>query len=62
MFKEGHRLRLEITSSNFPRFARNLNTDKQFGTSAEMNVAHQKIFHNAQYPSHLVLPLIPIKE
>ncbi|MCH2115656.1 MAG: CocE/NonD family hydrolase [Pirellulales bacterium] len=62
VFKEGHRLRLEITSSNFPRFARNLNTDKQFGTSAEMNVAHQKIFHNAQYPSHLVLPLIPIKE
>ena len=62
VFKKGHRLRLEITSSNFPRFARNLNTDKQFGTSAEMNVAHQTILHNEEYPSHLVLPVIPIEE
>ncbi len=59
VFKKGHRIRLEIASSNFPRFARNQNTDKPFGTSAKINKAQQTIFHNAKYPSHLVLPLIP---
>jgi len=62
VFKKGHRMRLEISSSNFPRYARNQNTDKPLGMSAEINEAHQTIFHNAKYPSHLILPLIPIEK
>ncbi|NOX56651.1 MAG: CocE/NonD family hydrolase, partial [Planctomycetes bacterium] len=59
VFKKGHRIRLEISSSNFPRYARNLNTGKPLGTSAEMKVAHQTIFHDPEHPSHLILPVIP---
>jgi len=62
VFRKGHRIRLEISSSNFPRYARSQNTDKPLGTSAELNKARQTIFHNATYPSHLVLPLIPIEK
>ena len=60
MFAKGHRLRLEISSSNFPRYARNQNTGLPLGTSAEIKTATQTIFHDAQHPSHLLLPLIPI--
>lgn len=59
MFKAGHRIRVDISSSNFPRYARNQNTGNPFGMSSEVNIAHQTILHNAQYPSHLVLPIIP---
>jgi putative CocE/NonD family hydrolase len=59
VFKAGHRLRLEISSSNFPRFARNLNTGGDLATETEMRVARQTIFHDGTYPSHLVLPVIP---
>jgi putative CocE/NonD family hydrolase len=59
LFKAGHRIRLDISSSNFPRFARNQNTGNPFGMSAEVKLANQTIFHNAEYPSHLVLPVIP---
>ncbi len=59
VFKAGHRIRVDISSSNFPRYARNQNTDNPFGMSAEVKIAHQTIFHNAEYPSHLVLPVIP---
>jgi putative CocE/NonD family hydrolase len=58
VFLAGHRIRLEISSSNFPRFARNQNTAKPFGMSSEMNVAKQRLFHDARYPSRLVLPVI----
>jgi putative CocE/NonD family hydrolase len=59
LFKAGHRIRIDISSSNFPRFARNQNTGNSFGMSAEIKIANQTIFHNAEYPSHLVLPIIP---
>ena len=59
LFRAGHRLRLEVSSSNFPRFDRNLNTGHQPGLDAEMAVAQQTIFHDAQHPSHLLLPIIP---
>jgi putative CocE/NonD family hydrolase len=59
LFKAGHRLRLEVSSSNFPRFDRNLNTGSDAGTDARMQVAHQTIYHDAQRPSHLTLPVIP---
>ncbi|MCY3778056.1 MAG: CocE/NonD family hydrolase [Candidatus Aminicenantes bacterium] len=59
VFKAGHRIRLEISSSNFPRFARNQNIGEPLGTSDKIVVARQTVYHNAQYPSHLVLPVIP---
>jgi putative CocE/NonD family hydrolase len=58
VFKKGHKIRVEISSSDFPIFNRNLNTGKNPYTSTEMIEADQSIFHNAEYPSHIVLPLI----
>ena len=58
-FQAGSRLRLEISSSNFPRYNRNLNTGNRLGMSAEMKTAEQTIYHNAQYPSYVLLPVIP---
>lgn len=60
VFKEGHRIRLEISSSNFPRFDRNTNTG---GTIHEEDartfvVATNRIFHDSKRPSHLLLPII----
>lgn len=60
VFLPGHRIRLEISSSNFPRFDRNLNTGEDPMTGTRMVKADQTIYHSAQYPSHLVLPIIPI--
>lgn len=59
LFKAGHRIRLEVSSSNFPRFDRNLNTGNQPGMDAEMKVAEQTIYHDAQRPSYLTLPVVP---
>ena len=59
LFKAGHRIRLYVSSSNFPRFDRNLNTGEPIGASSRLVKANQKIYHDAKYPSALVLPLIP---
>jgi len=59
VFKAGHRIRIEISSSSFPKWDRNLNTGHPIGQDAEIKVAQQTIFHNQQYPSHIVLPVIP---
>jgi len=59
LFAQGHRIRLEVTSSNFPRYARNQNTGLPLGTSADMQTAEQTVFHDSQYPSHLILPIVP---
>ena len=59
LFKAGHRIRLEISSSNFPRFDRNMNTGARPGFDTEMKVADQTIYHDAQRPSRLTLPVIP---
>ncbi len=58
-FKAGHRLRVEVTSSNFPRFDRNPNTGNTPGMDAELQVAGQTVYHGGQYPSHVTLPVIP---
>lgn len=55
----GHSIRLEISSSNFPRFARNLNNGEAFGMSDRIEVATQTIHHSAEYPSRLLLPVMP---
>jgi putative CocE/NonD family hydrolase len=54
-FKAGHRIRFEITSSNFPRWDRNLNTGESGASSARMAIAHQTILHDADHPSALRL-------
>ena len=59
LFKAGHRIRLEISSSNFPRFDRNPNTGEPFGEAADLRLAEQTIFHDATRPSRLMLPIIP---
>ena len=59
VFKRGHRIRLEISSSNFPHFDRNLNTADPFGESAEMQTADQRVLHDARHPSQLVLQVAP---
>jgi putative CocE/NonD family hydrolase len=59
LFKVGHCLRLEISSSNFPRFDRNLNTGESIATGVRMQIAHQTILHTQSYPSHVLLPIIP---
>jgi putative CocE/NonD family hydrolase len=61
VFKAGHRIRLQVTSSNFPRWDRNPNTGHEFGQDAELRVAQQTILHDAEHPSHLILPLLPVK-
>ena len=59
VFKIGHKIRIEISSSNFPRFDRNLNTGGNFATETEIVKAEQTIYHTKEYPSHVVLPVIP---
>jgi putative CocE/NonD family hydrolase len=59
VFKAGHRIRLEITSSNFPRWDRNPNTGQPLGASSEMVPAQQTILHNREHPSYVVLPVVP---
>lgn len=59
VFQKGHSVRIEISSSNFPRFDRNLNTGKDYGKDAEIRVANQTVYHSREYPSHVLLPVIP---
>jgi hypothetical protein len=59
LFKAGHRIRIAISSSNFPRFNRNLNTGEPTLGATGMVKASQKIYHDAAHPTALVLPVIP---
>jgi hypothetical protein len=59
LFRRGHRLRLDVTSSSFPRFSRNLNTGEDVGTGTRMEIARQTVLHTDRYPSHVLLPVIP---
>jgi predicted acyl esterase len=58
VFKAGHRIGLEISSSAFPKYDRNLNTGAPLGVTTEMAVAEQRIYHDAEHPSAVVLPII----
>jgi|SRR5579864_596893 len=59
VFRKGHVLRLEISSSNFPRFDRNLNTGMPAASSDHFVSATNSIYHDEQHPSALILPVIP---
>ena len=60
VFRAGHRIRLDVTSSNFPRWDRNPNTGHEFGADTELAVAHQTILHDREHPSYVVLPIVPL--
>ncbi|WP_419162709.1 CocE/NonD family hydrolase [Candidatus Palauibacter sp.] len=55
VFRAAHCIRLQITSSCFPRFSRNLNTGEDVGTGTRMRTARNTVLHTAAYPSHLRL-------
>ena len=59
VFKAGHRIRLDVTSSAFPKFDRNLNTGEPIGSSTRMVTAHNSVWHDPEHPSRLILPAIP---
>jgi putative CocE/NonD family hydrolase len=59
LFLPGHRIRLEISSSDFPQFAPNPNTGEPFGASARWQTAKQSIIHDSEHPSAIILPVIP---
>jgi uncharacterized protein len=58
LFRAGHRIRLEISSSNFPRFDRNPNTGELPGRSTDMTSAMQTVHHSREYPSRVILPVV----
>jgi len=59
VFKAGHCIRLEISSSNFPRFDRNPNTGGDLAIETELVPAIQTVYHDGTYASHVTLPIIP---
>ena len=59
VFQKGHQIRLEISSSNFPRFDRNTNTGNLIAGDSELKPALQTVLHDAQHPSHVTLPIVP---
>jgi putative CocE/NonD family hydrolase len=61
LFRAGHRVRIAVTSSSFPRFDRNPNTGRPLGTDGpeDLRPARQTIFHDRERPSHIILPVIP---
>ncbi|MCC7162420.1 MAG: CocE/NonD family hydrolase [Anaerolineae bacterium] len=59
LFQKGHSIRLDISSSNFPRFDLNPNTGEPMGRHTRTEVAHNAVYCDAAHPSHIVLPIIP---
>lgn len=61
VFRKGHVLRLEISSSNFPRFDRNLNTGEDAASAQRFVSATNAVYHDAEHPSALILPVVPAR-
>lgn len=57
-FAPGHRIRIEVSSSNFPRFTRNLNTGGRIWDETEGVLAHNVVHHSAQHPSQIRIPIV----
>ena len=62
LFFKRHRIRLEVSSSNFPRFDRNPNTGNRIASEVNVISAQQTVWHGPEYPSRLVLPIIPAQQ
>ncbi len=58
IFLKGHKIQVEISSSNFPKYDRNPNTGAKFGEDTRLQKATQTIYHNDQYASHIILPIV----
>ena len=58
-FIKGHRIRIEISSSNFPRYNRNLNSGNPIASDIDITIANQTVYHGSKYPSYVNLPVIP---
>ncbi|GAC1325944.1 MAG: CocE/NonD family hydrolase [Chloroflexota bacterium] len=59
LFRRGHRIQVQVTSSAFPKYDRNLNTGAPLGTTTECAAATQQIYHDMDHASHVILPIIP---
>ncbi len=59
VFQKGHRIRLEVSSSDFPRFDRNPNTGGDPATETNPRVAHQQVFSGSRFPARIILPIVP---
>ncbi|HXT15327.1 MAG TPA: CocE/NonD family hydrolase [Gemmatimonadaceae bacterium] len=59
VFEPGHRLRVTVSSALFPKYDRNLNTGGNNERDSTFVVAHQRLVHDAQHPSHVTLPVVP---
>ena len=59
IFKKGHRIRVDISSSNFPRFDLNPNTGERLNDNRRVATALNTVYHDKEHPSHIVLPVIP---
>jgi uncharacterized protein len=59
VFKKGHRIRVDISSSNFPRFDVNPNTGEPLNEHRRLQTAENTVHHSLQYPSRIILPIIP---
>jgi hypothetical protein len=59
LFAKGHRIRLDISSSNFPRFDLNPNTGEALNANRRLAVATNTVYHDREHPSHVVLPIVP---
>lgn len=61
VFQRGHRIRLDISSSNFPRFDVNPNTGEPLNDHRQWRIAINSLYHDSKHPSHVVLPVVPIE-
>jgi hypothetical protein len=59
LFTKGHRIRLDISSSNFPRFDVNPDTGEPLNANRRLSVATNTVYHDREHPSHVILPIIP---
>jgi predicted acyl esterase len=59
VIRAGHRFRIQVTSSNFPRWDRNTNTGEPPEDATTFRVAHQRIFHDSSRGSRVLLPVVP---
>lgn len=62
LFGKDHRIRLEIVSSAFPKYDRSPSTGEPLGKTTRLERAEQRIYHDRQRPSHVVLPIVPKRE
>jgi hypothetical protein len=61
VFKKGHRIRVDVSSSNFPRFDANPNTGEPLGKNRRAVTADNTVHHSAAYPSRIILPIVPAR-